>query len=113
LNEKDILKRDYRKCNGDTIGYHYEAERKRVAAYYGDKEIGECCFSSGGSKVWNIDHTYVEPEYRGNEIGGQLVKNVVKIAKENQIKIVPLCPFASKEFERKPEYRELEYKKDS
>jgi len=70
-------------------------------------------FFLGGSKFWIIDHTYVNPEYRGKNIAGELVNYVVKIVKENKVKIIPLCPFASKEFSRKPEYREMEYKGSS
>jgi len=91
------------------IKYEYESNDKRVAAYDDNKEVGECCYSSNGPNCWVINHTYVNPEYRGKNIAEQLVKNVVERAKENKVKIIPLCPYVSKEFSKKPEYREMEY----
>lgn len=94
------------------IDYKIEEEEKRVAAYDKDKskEVGECTFSTDNPKFWTIDHTYVEPEYRGESVAVNLVKKVVEAAKENKVKVVPVCRFACREFDRKPEYEEIRYK---
>ena len=52
----------------------------------------------------------MEPEYRGESVAGNLVKKVVEAAKENKVKVVPVCRFACREFDRKPEYEEIRYK---
>lgn len=84
----------------------YEAENKRAAAYDGDKNIGESTYSKS-DKVWIIDHTFVEDGYGGQGIAGKLVYELVKQARENNIKIIPLCPFAKAEFDKKPEYSDV------
>jgi predicted GNAT family acetyltransferase len=94
----------------NNIDYRLEEEEKRVAAYDKRKEVGECTFSTDNSKFWTIDHTYVEPEYRGERVAGNLVKKVVEAAKEKNVKLVPVCRFACREFDRKPEYEEVWYK---
>ncbi len=91
-------------------GISYRLEDKRVAAYDRRKEVGECTFSTDNPKYWTIDHTYVEPDYRGESIACNLVKGVVDAAKEKNVKLVPVCKFACREFERKPEYEEMRYK---
>lgn len=92
------------------INYRLEEDKKRVAAYDRKKEVGECTFSTDDPKYWTIDHTYVEPDYRGENIACNLVKNVVEAAKDKNVKLIPVCQFACREFERKPEYEEMRYK---
>ena len=111
-DQDEILPSDDSKTSSDQegINYRYESERERVAAYDRRKEVGECIFSTDNPKFWTIDHTYVDPDYRGENIAGNLVKNVVEAAKEKKVKIVPICRFACLEFDRKPEYQEMRYK---
>lgn len=71
------------------------------------KEIGEMTWSDAGSDIMIIDHTFVEPEYRGQKLAEKLVLNGVELARREGKKIIPLCPYAKKEFERKPEYQDV------
>lgn len=84
----------------------YEAENKRVAAYDGDKEIGESIYSQS-KDIWIIDHTFVETDYGGQGLAGKLVAKLVEEARKAQVKIMPLCPFAKKEFDKTPEYADV------
>lgn len=47
-------------------------EENRVAAFDGDKEIGECTFYKS-TGIWIVDHTRVDDSYRGQKIGKRLV----------------------------------------
>ncbi len=76
-------------------------------AYDGDVEAAEITFVNTGETAWIIDHTSVEDAYRGRNIGQELVKRVVDLAVERGKKIIPLCPFAKKEFDKNPEYQKL------
>lgn len=71
------------------------------------KEIGEMTWSNAGPDIMIIDHTFVEPEYRGQKLAEKLVLNGVELARREGKKIIPLCPYAKKEFERKPEYQDV------
>lgn len=53
-----------------------------------------------------IDHTFVESSARGKNIGKELVKAGVEFAREKNLKIIPLCPFAQAEFEKNADYRD-------
>ncbi len=55
--------------------------------------------------VWSgdkfiIDHTQVDDSLAGKGIGKKLVLKAVEMAREKKIKILPLCPFAKKVFDR-------------
>lgn len=84
----------------------FEEERSRAAAYDEGKEIGECDFTPSGS-TWTITHTFVTDGYGGRGIAASLVKKVVEEARVRGVKIVPLCWFAKKEFDKKPEYQDV------
>ncbi|MDU4269496.1 MAG: GNAT family N-acetyltransferase [Enterococcus hirae] len=71
------------------------------------KEIGEMTWSDAGPDIMIIDHTFLEPEYRGQKLAEKLVLNGVELARREGKKIIPLCPYAKKEFERKPEYQDV------
>ena len=71
------------------------------------KEIGEMTWSDAGPDIMIIDHTFVEPVYRGQKLAEKLVLNGVELARREGKKIIPLCPYAKKEFERKPEYQDV------
>ncbi len=40
-----------------------------------------------------VDHTEVNPLFEGNGIGSLLVKELLRFTDQNQIKIIPVCPF--------------------
>ncbi len=84
----------------------FEDDNKRAAAYDEDKLIGESTFRAK-EDIWVIDHTFVENDYRGQDIAAKLVNQIVITARERGKKIIPLCPFAKKEFDKKEEYRDV------
>lgn len=81
-----------------------EKDEKRVAAYDGDKKIGEMTYSPSES-IWIIDSTKVDPDYRGQKIGQQMLRVIVEMARKEDLSIMPLCPFAKKEMEGSEEFR--------
>ena len=82
-------------------------------AWNKDPAIGQCTFVSeviDGKTVWTIDHTLVDDEFGGQGIAGKLVAAVVAEAKARGALIKPVCSYAVRQFEKKPEYQEIEYK---
>jgi len=47
-----------------------------------------------------IDHTHVEDELRGQSVGRKLLDQLVKMARDKNIQIIPLCPFAKSVFDK-------------
>ncbi len=88
------------------IRYAFERDNRRAAAYDGDKLAGSSTISPSPT-TWIIDHTEVNPAYSGQGIGRVLVKLIVDAAREAKVKVLPLCPYAKKEFDKNPAYQDL------
>ena len=72
-----------------------------------EKRAGVMTYSIAGKELIIIDHTEVEPEYSGKSIGKQLLYKIVEMAREKNIKIIPLCPFAASMFKKKGDIQDV------
>jgi uncharacterized protein len=54
-----------------------------------------------------IEHTEVDASLEGKGVGKQLVHTAVEYARANNIKIIPLCPFAKGVLDRKTEWQDV------
>ena len=54
-----------------------------------------------------IEHTEVDDELRGQNVGYQLVQASVEYAREHNVKITVWCPFAKKVFDKKPDWHDV------
>lgn len=84
----------------------FEPAQNRVAAYDGDKNIGEATYLESDN-TWTIDHTFVDKNYGGQGIAAKLIDEVVKNARIEKAKIIPQCSYAVKKFETTPEYKDV------
>ena len=65
-----------------------------------NKRAGMMTYSIAGTNHIIIDHTEVEPEFKGKSVGKQMLYKIVEMAKEKNIKITPICPFANSMFKK-------------
>lgn len=54
-----------------------------------------------------IDHTEVGSSLKGKGAGKLMVQAAVDFARKQNIKIIPLCPFAKSVFDKTPELRDV------
>jgi len=71
------------------------------------KQEGKMTFVFAGNNTIIIDHTEVNPENNGKGYGKKMVAKAVEFAREKNIKIIPLCPFAKSVFDQIPEFRDV------
>ncbi len=71
------------------------------------KQEGKMTFVFAGNDKIIIDHTEVNSNFAGQSVGKKLVMKAAKYAKENNLKIIPLCPFAKSVFEKTKEIQDL------
>jgi len=57
--------------------------------------------------VLTILSTDVSASLQGQGIGQQLVTYAVEFARKNHLKIIPICPYAKKQFEKHPEFNDV------
>jgi hypothetical protein len=85
-----------------------EDQTKGVAiAKENGKKAGKMTYSitSGGFII--IDHTEVEPSFNGKGVGKQLLYKIVEMAREKNIKIMPLCPFVKAMFQKTTDVQDV------
>lgn len=73
------------------------------------KLAAEMTYSVTSETLHIIDHTYVDDKYRGQGLAEELMSTVVDYARQHQIKLLGLCPFAKRQLETKSEYADVKY----
>jgi len=82
----------------------FNEEKKGVfKAIEETKLAGEMTYVWAGPDKIIIDHTEVNPDFSGKGVGKELVLEAVKYARDHQVKILPLCPFAKSVFDKNPD----------
>ncbi|MCW3481281.1 N-acetyltransferase [Neisseriaceae bacterium JH1-16] len=81
----------------------HQSEQHRFVILDGAKLAAEMTYSPLGDDRMIIDHTDVDPAFGGQGLGYRLVEAAVDHARARQMKILPLCPFASSVFKKKGE----------
>jgi uncharacterized protein len=72
----------------------------RFVIYEDDVFAGEMGYVWAGESRFIIDHTGIEANFSGRGFGEQLVTKAVEYARSNNLKILPLCPFAKRVFDK-------------
>lgn len=88
----------------------FEYEPGRFYAEKDGKTIAELIFTIENNFI-SINHTYVDPTYRGRGIAGKLMLTAINYAQEHQFKINPVCAYAKEFFIRNHQYVDLLLKK--
>jgi len=82
----------------------------RVFISDGNETLAEMSWIKGGDQYIIVDHTMVGDSLKGQGIGRKLLDKVVNLAREREIKIMPLCPFVKSVFDKTPDLSDIYYK---
>src|ERR1700716_1711795 len=94
----------------DPLTVQREQQGHRGAFYIEQDGVraAELTFSaSPDGKLVMLDHTEVGTSLHGQGIARRLVAASVDWARQQEIKLVPVCPFARAIFENHPEFRDV------
>lgn len=86
-----------------------DVKKGRFVIYSDNEFAGEMTYTWAGSDKLIIDHTGVEEKFGGKGFGKLLVMKAVEFARETNIKILPLCPFAKKVFDTDSTLNDVRY----
>ncbi len=78
--------------------------------YIGENEendIARITWTRGNDNLIVLTHTFVSPELRGQNIAGKLLKATVEMAREENLKIKPVCSYAVVKLTRNDEYKDI------
>jgi len=78
-----------------------------VMALVNDKRAGAMTYSVAGEHLIIIDQTEVGAEHKSKDIGRQLLYKIVDMAMDENMKIIPLCPFAAAMFKRSEDIKDV------
>lgn len=70
------------------------------------RRLAQLTYTVAGSKVI-LDHTEVDDALRGTATGRKLVAAAVDWAREEDVRLLPLCPFARSVFEKTPDFADV------
>lgn len=74
---------------------------------YEGETAAEMIYNISSNNQMIIEHTEVDEVLRGKNIGIELVHAGVEFARHHGLKIIPLCPFAKKVLDRRPEWQDV------
>lgn len=76
------------------------------ASIEGNK-AGLMTYTWAGEERFIIDHTEVEAAYNGKGVGKEMLIKAVEFARQNNKKIIPLCPFAKATFQKNADLQDV------
>ena len=82
---------------GDAFAFRNEQDGKVIA---------EITWTILGN-VMAMDHTFVSPDLRGQGVAKKLLDRAAEYARENELKMEPVCSYVVTAFERYDEYDDL------
>ena len=82
---------------------HWQQENKgEIRLLAEGQQIGKMDISRNNTHV-TVYHTEVDPQYEGQGLAKKLLAQLVAFARENGLKIKPLCPYVHLQFKRHAE----------
>lgn len=91
----------------DTVNIEFNEKNGNLNINNEGRKVALMTFVFAGPDKIIIDHTEVSPVFNGKGLGKKLIEKAVEVARQKNWTIIPLCPFASKTFEKNPEYNDV------
>ena len=85
---------------------------KKGEFYIGEDghHLAEMTYTWAGEDKLIIDHTSINDALRGQNVGRQLLDRAIIFARERNVSILPLCPFAKSVFDKDASIRDVLFK---
>ena len=100
LKPNRLSRCSYPKPTHMEILHHDNGQKGRFYIELDGKTEAEMTYVWAGENKIIIDHTEVGAALAGKGAGKQMVTKAVEFAREKNIKILPLCPFAKSVFDK-------------
>lgn len=89
------------------VSQEENGHKGRFVIHADDHFAGEMAYTWAGTDKFIIDHTDVNPEYSGKGFGKQMLEQAVAYARDHEVKILPLCPFAKATMLKHAEFQDV------
>ena len=71
------------------------------------KTLAEMVYVMAGPKKMIIEHTEVDESLKGQGVGAKLLEALVDFVRKEEIKVIPLCPFANATFKKRADLQDV------
>lgn len=92
------------------IEHEDNGTRGRFYVKEGEEYLAQMVYIWSGKDKIIVEHTEVDERLKGQSVGTQLLHELAKWVREQDIKVIPVCPFVKTMVEKKPdEYNDILY----
>jgi len=88
------------------MNVRHEPENSRFVVEVGD-DLALLEYSSFDDETLEYSHTFVPPALRGQGIASHLTEHALQYALDNELAVIPSCPFVAAFIQSNPKYRKL------
>ncbi|MHA7129136.1 GNAT family N-acetyltransferase [Algoriphagus namhaensis] len=87
----------------------HQSDGRKGSFYLGESSNpkAEMVYVMAGPAKLIIEHTEVDESLRGEGVGIKLLEALVEDARARNIKVLPLCPFAKANLEKRPDLQDV------
>ena len=71
------------------------------------RQLAEMVYVMAGPQKMIIEHTGVDKSLEGKGLGKKLLETLVSYVRQNEIRVIPLCPFANATFKRVVDWQDV------
>lgn len=89
----------------DSVAIVHNPAENRFETYI-DGKLCKLDYLQNGNQLV-ITHVGVHPSLRGQGIAGKIVEAALKHARENSLRVIPMCSYAAAYLRRHPEHADL------
>lgn len=89
------------------IQHQFDGKKGSFYVEEGAKRFAEMVYVMAGPKKMIIEHTEVDESLTGQGIGAKLLEALVEYVRKEEIKVLPLCPFAKATFKKRPDLQDV------
>ena len=89
------------------IQHQFDGRRGSFFIEEGAKRFAEMVYVMAGPKKLIIEHTEVDESLKGQGIGVKLLEALVDFVRKEEIKVIPLCPFAKATFKKRSDLQDV------
>lgn len=72
-----------------------------------EKRIAEMVYVMAGPDKLIIEHTEVDESLKGKGVGAKLLEALVDFVRKEEMKVIPLCPFAKATFKKRTDLQDV------
>ena len=89
------------------IQHQFDGRKGSFFVEEGARRFAEMVYVMAGSKKMIIEHTEVDESLKGQGIGAKLLEALVDYVRKEEIKVLPLCPFAKATFKKRKDLQDV------